>query len=292
MNTKIKPVEIDAERGDVATYRVGGAKVHVRRESDPLNPRTEWSNAWKWYSNHRRYSFDKENGKYLSVDDVFDGETEEGESLRDAILRQNPEFLDVRPIYLLDHSGIAVSLGPFNDPWDSGIGIYAAITREQAEADWPDLKGDDGKLKERAYECLESEVEVFRKYLDGEVYGFVVEDGSGKETDSCWGYYEDPDEVVNETHVSVEEATVRSLGGLDLINEMNARQGTRFSRVSWTDEAKDGKELRTVSVSLEADYAETYGSPDELAARLGYQRGEFDGHSLKVWNETEDGSNG
>lgn len=290
MQTKIKPVEVETEDDDVATYKVGEAKIHIRRDTDPLDPRTEWSNAWKWYSNHSRYSWDKENGKYLSVNDIFDGETEEGESVKDAILRQNPEFLDVQPIYLLDHSGIAVSLGPFGDPWDSGIGIYAVITREQAEADWPSLKGDDEKLKEQAYKCLESEVETYGRYLDNEVYGYVVEDGNGDETDSCWGYYEEPAEVVKEAPVSVKEATMRSLGGLDIINEMNAKQRTHFSRVSWADEVKDGEKLYTVSVSLESgcERTETYGNPDVLANQLGYQRGEFDGHSLKVWNETED----
>lgn len=280
------PVKIDTESDDVATYKVGEAKIHIRKDTDPLNPRTEWSNAWKWYSNHSRYSFDKENGKYLSINDVFDGETEDGESIKDAILRQNPEFLDVRPIYLMDHSAIAVSLGSFNDPWDSGIGIYAAITREQAEADWPDLKGDDEKLKAQAYKCLESEVEVFSKYLDGEVYGYVIEDGSGEETDSCWGYYDEPEEVVKEAPVSVEEATMRYLGSLDLVNEMNRKQGMHFGRISWKDEVMDGEKMYTVSVSLEAEHEETYEDPDALAAQLGYQRGEFEGHSLKVWNET------
>lgn len=288
MQTKIKPVEIDTEDGDVATYKVGEAKVHIRRETDPLNPRTEWDNAWKWYSSHRRYFFDKENGKYLSVNDIFDGETEEGESIEDAILRQNPEFLDVQPIYLYDHSGIAVSLGSFGDPWDSGVGAYAVITREQAEADAPELKGNDDRLKDVADGWLKNEVDVYRKYLDGEVYGYVVEDGSGEETDSCWGYYEDPEEVAKEAPVSVKEATMRHLGSLDLINEMNAMQGMHFSRVSWTDDVKDGEELYTVSVSLEAEYTETYGNPDALAAQLGYQRGEFDGHGLRVWNETDD----
>ena len=297
MQTKIKPVKIDREDDDdVATYKVGEAKIHIRRETDPLDPRTEWDNAWKWYSNHRRYSWDKENGKYLSINDIFDGMPEEGESIKDAILRQNPEFLDVQPIYLYDHGGIAISLGSFNDPWDSGIGIYAAITREQAEADWPYLKGDDEKLKEQAYKCLESEVELYRKYLDNEVYGYVVEDGSGDETDSCWGYYEEPEEVVKEAPVSVKEATMRSLGSLDILNEMNAKQGTHFYKVSWTDETKDGEKLCTVSVSLWAkaaqmasDFYETYGNPDALASQLGYQHGEFNGHSLTVWNETEEG---
>ena len=285
---KIEPVKIDTEHGDIATYKVGEAKIHIRRETDPLDPRTEWSNAWKWYSNSRRYSWDKENGKYLSVNDIFDGETEDGESIEDAILRQNPEFLDVQTIYLHEHGGIAISLGSFGDPWDSGVGMYAVITREQAEADWPDLKGDDEKLKERAYKCLEAEVETYKKYLDNEVYGYVVEDGSGEETDSCWGYYEEPEEVVKEAHVSVEEATMRSLGGLDILNEMNAKQGTHFYKIWWTDEVTTGKKLYTTSVSLEAEYTETYESPDAIANQLGYQHGEFDGHSLKVWNETEE----
>ena len=283
----MKEKEIEAENHDEKTYLLGRAKIHIQRADDSESPR-EWSNAWKWYSNHWRYFFDKYGKKFLSIDDIFNGETEEGESIRDAILRQNPEFLDVRPIYLHDHSGISISLGSFNDPWDSGVGAYAVITREQAEADAPELKGDDDKLIEAAYGWLEGEVDNYQKYLDGDVYGYVVEDGSGNEVDSCWGYYSIDDCLADAVAcVSVKDRTIRSLDGLEIINLINEKQGTHFYKVSWTDEPKDGEKLYTTSVSLESECTETYGNPDALASQLGYQRGEFDVHSLTVWNETE-----
>ena len=294
MITKIKPVEIDREDDDEATYAVGNAKIHIRRDSDPLNPRTEWDNAWTWYSNSHRHFFDMENGRSLSLSDImpddYGDEDHKNETLEEAILRNDPDLLDAIEIHMYEHSGITVSLGSFNDPWDSGVGAIAVITRKKAEECWPDLKGDDEKLKEAAYECLKSEVETFDRYLQNDVYGYVVEDGSGDETDSCWGFYEEPEEVVKEAPVSVKEATLRSLGGLDIINLMNEKQRTHFSKVSWTDEAKDGEKLYTVSVSLESEdkHTETYGYPDALAKQLGYQRGEFDGHSMLVWNETEE----
>ena len=298
-NAVEQPVPDD---GDEKTYLLGTVRIHIKQEDNPESPRG-WSNAWKWYSNHRRYAFDKENGKYLSIDDIFDGETEEGESINDAILRQNPEFLDVRPIYLADHSSISISLGSFNDPWDSGVGAYAVITREQAEADAPDLKGDDDKLIEAAYGWLEGEVESYQNYLDGDVYGYVVEDGSGDQTDSCWGYYSIDDCIADAVAcVSVKDATMVELGSLDLVNRLNeANPGNRFHQVAWVDEINDGERLFCAGVILRSYDGSTpdqhtlgdkWGgfhvlSAKDVARMLGYQQGEFKLHSVRLWNETE-----
>lgn len=295
--SRIKPVEIDREDDDVETYKVGEAKIHIRQDHDPLNPRIDWDHPWNWYSNHRRYDFDKESyksSKWLKLDDImpddFGEDEHEGETIYEAVLRNNPEFLDAHPIYLLDHSSLHVSLGSFGDPWDSGVGAVATITRKKAEEYWPDLKGDDEKLKERAYKALEEEVDEMEKYLNGDVYGFVIETQDG-EGDSCWGFYDIKDALEEaDSNVSMKDATLRSLGGLDIVNEMNARQHTHFHGIAWSDEVKDGEKLYTKSVSLESgcERTETYGNPDALAKQLGYQRGEFDGHSLLVWNETEE----
>lgn len=288
---KIEPKKIETDIDDEETYAVGEAKIHIRQDDNTESPR-EWCNSWTWYSNHRRYSFDRDykTRHWHKIDDIFDGETEKGETVRDAILRQNPDLLDVRPIYMLDHSGVSVSLGSFNDPWDSGVGAFAVITRGQAEKDCPDLKGNDEKLKERAYEWLKDEVETYQQFLSGEVYGYVVEDGSGEELDSCWGYYSIKDALYDAlSQVSVKDRTIRNLGGLEIINLMNEKQRMHFHKISWTDEVKDGEKLYTTAVSLEAEYTETYGNPDTLAKQLGYQRGEFDGHSLLVWNDIEEG---
>ena len=278
--------EIETEDDDKSTYSYGPCKVHVRRdESGDGGPR-EWDNLWEWYSNHRRYSFDSKDGKRLEIGDIYDdSDRQEGETICEAILRQNPDLLDARPINMYDHSGITVSLGSFADPWDSGVGAIAVVTREQAKKNFPDAK-DDEELKSRAYECLKGEVESYDQYLRGDVYGYVCENADGKETDSCWGFYETPEEVAKEGSAmfSMKDLTTRTLGSVDLVNELNAR-GAHISRTAWIDEIKDGESRYVVGVTVyDPEIGPTYSAP-EIAEMLGYERGEFDGHSVKVWCE-------
>lgn len=110
------------------------------------------------------------------------------------------------PLYLYDHSGITMSTGSFNDPWDSGQVGWIFCTKE-------DIKREYGEVTEetikRAIECLEAEVKVYDQYLTGDVYWFKVDKFLGgsigdtpvkpdevldddtfwEETDSCGGFY-------------------------------------------------------------------------------------------------------
>ena len=45
-------------------------------------------------------------------------------------------------------------------------------------------------------EVLKAEVKVFDKYLTGQVYGYVIEDEEEEHVDSCWGFYDEPEEVM------------------------------------------------------------------------------------------------
>lgn len=87
----------------------------------------------------------------------------------------------ILPLYLLDHSGLSISVRQFSCQWDSGqVGwIYCDNKRLSVEFD-----GD----ADLAVKCLKSEVSVYNQYLAGDVYGFIVED-DGEEIDSCWGFY-------------------------------------------------------------------------------------------------------
>ena len=37
--------------------------------------------------------------------------------------------------------------------------------------------------------ALRDELDVWRQYLEGDVYGYMIEDASGEHIDSCWGFY-------------------------------------------------------------------------------------------------------
>jgi hypothetical protein len=80
---------------------------------------------------------------------------------------------------MYDHSGVVLSTTPFSCPWDSGqLGIIYA-TREKIVAEG--LGGDDEKVRE----ILRGEVKVFYWWLNGECYGYTIEDPDG---DSCFGF--------------------------------------------------------------------------------------------------------
>jgi hypothetical protein len=115
------------------------------------------------------------------------------------------------PLGLIDHSGISMYIGSGAhacDPggWDSGQVGWIYCTKKKAREEW-------GRRKDylaRARKCMESEVEEYDKYLQGDVWGFVIEafklrhDQDDKtivlderedyrratpvEEDSCWGH--------------------------------------------------------------------------------------------------------
>lgn len=87
-----------------------------------------------------------------------------------------------RPLYLYDHSGITISAGRFNDPWDSGQVGWQYVTKQALAEEW----GGDEIL---AMRNMEAELETYDQYLRGEVYGFQVFDEDGDAVGGCSGFF-------------------------------------------------------------------------------------------------------
>lgn len=109
----------------------------------------------------------------------------------DNILNFLSDSYAVLPLYLYDHSGITINTTGFSCPWDSGqIGwIYASNDK---------IKKEYGEVMpetiQKAISLMMAEVKEFDCYLTGQCYGFqFFEDG--KETDSCWGFLGDLEDV-------------------------------------------------------------------------------------------------
>jgi hypothetical protein len=98
--------------------------------------------------------------------------------------------LVVLPVYAMIHSGIALSLGAYGDPWDSGILGVAYVTpqiwEETQGQPWTGSEAD----REQARRLIAGDVKVYGMYLNGETYGYTVTDPvDGEEVDACWGFY-------------------------------------------------------------------------------------------------------
>jgi hypothetical protein len=89
--------------------------------------------------------------------------------------------------YMYDHSGLTVKSTPFSCPWDSGQIGYVIVTKKTAEYEYG-FKRISKKSTERLQSIVEGEIEEYDNYLNGEFYGFLIEDSEGEHIDSCGGF--------------------------------------------------------------------------------------------------------
>lgn len=151
----------------------GTEKVRIVRDSDPRNPREDDDGLMGTMTCfHGRYKL----GDKHDWDNPKD--FQESDELKNAIASL--------PLYLLDHSGLAISTTEFSCPWDSGqVGMIYVTAARFKELRCRDFTPDD--LPELLAE-LRAGVETYDQYLKGDVYGVqILEDG--EVTDSCYGFY-------------------------------------------------------------------------------------------------------
>lgn len=163
------------------TKSLNGRTVKIFQDSDPESPRT-WSVFGKIAVTQNRH---------FQADECLDRVDLQA-------IAENDLIVSI-PVYAYVHSGVMMrateSGNPFSCPWDSGqCGlVYAELDTIKKE-----FGSDDAEAIQKAKALLINEVETFSQYLNGEVYGYVIEDAEGNEIDSCWGFYGDPDELATQ----------------------------------------------------------------------------------------------
>jgi hypothetical protein len=168
----------------VRRYQYQEAVVEICVDDDAENPRDAMDTLGTMWCWHRRYQLgSKKESREKSVDPSNYGGWEE---LREAIEKQEKPAV-ILPVYMYDHSGLALSTSSFDCPWDSGQVGFIFATRE-AVLEAYRVKRITQKIRERVESCLKAEVATYSAYANGEVYGFRVMK-EGEEIDSCWGYY-------------------------------------------------------------------------------------------------------
>lgn len=183
---------------DTEEYR--GCTIEILYDMSGGGSPREWDNLTTFvFAKHRCYNMPNE------VDFDFDGYNEwkhEWETIRSrytketapsyaewcvTTLKEQHGALFVRPVYMIDHSGVAYRMGdsedsgnPFHDPWDSGQIGYIIITPKGVE-----MCGTPPELFEQV---ARQDVEQYGMWANGEVYGWAALDPYGETIESCWGY--------------------------------------------------------------------------------------------------------
>lgn len=152
--------------------------LKIVHDPEPLNPRKEYDHLGTMICFHRRHRLGDKHG-YRSED--FDN----WDDMERHLLKEHPVVL---PLYLFDHSGLALSTTPFHCPWDSGQVGFIVMEREALLKEYG-VKIATQDAKRKAEKVLRAEVDEYGQYLSGDVWGYVVEDDDGEHIDSCWGFY-------------------------------------------------------------------------------------------------------
>ena len=176
-------------------YITNGEKLFfmtAERDNDPLDPREDYNSCTICYVCNRYLG----SSKYDNDMDFADGE-----ALNDYLTElkdRGTEFVPV-PLYAYVHSGITISTGSFNDPWDSGCFGVAICTKEQVV----NAYGNDTDWQQHAKDIIEGEIETYDKFLTGDIYLYTVYEYD-KDTqdwdivDTCGGFYsDDEDEMLS-----------------------------------------------------------------------------------------------
>lgn len=169
-----------------------GLTVEIFPDHDAESPR-EWDNLGTLVCFHREYDLGDKT-EFKTLDDVMK-HIEETESV----------WL---PVFLMDHSGLALSTGSSGCPWDSGQVGVIFCTKQKALKEF-NTKRMTPKLRDKILKGLKTEVETMHQYVSGEVYGIVIKDADGDEIDSCWGFF--GSEYTKEESVRMADAALETV---------------------------------------------------------------------------------
>jgi hypothetical protein len=101
------------------------------------------------------------------------------------------------PVYCYRHGADTISTKPFSCAWDSGqLGFTFATPKKMRM--WYGWKYATAKRRAKAQRLLEAEIQLYDRYVSGEVYRWVLRDCTGEElftSDSLYGMEDTMDDA-------------------------------------------------------------------------------------------------
>jgi hypothetical protein len=158
--------------------------LEIRQDFDAENPRNDINLGYFITCDSNMHSPDKYESFEAVVKTTGDVASSQEEHIKLIKKELEEEYdekvLAIYPITKYEHSGISYSLGNSFGFDYSNNGFYI-ITEETAK---------EVGVKEKDFEkVIENELDVYNKYVNGEVYSFTLFNKNGEVKDSCGGFY-------------------------------------------------------------------------------------------------------
>lgn len=92
------------------------------------------------------------------------------------------------PVFKYEHGGVALALGAFSCPFDSGVCGFIYESKEAIRAEFG-VKRISSKLMKKIENRVKGELAELEAYANGDVYEVLVYDGDDDVINSCGGVY-------------------------------------------------------------------------------------------------------
>lgn len=162
----MEPIHTEEYKGYVIKIFHDDDPMHPRKDCDPYGTLIHW---------HRRYD----------LGERVDGS--EAQERIDDVINNGGEVL---PVYMYEHGGIVLNTTCFSCPWDSGQVGFLYLTKAEI-LEYFGVKRVTKSVRQKVVKALTSVIKEYSDYLNGNVYGYIVEDSSGNDVDSCFGFIGD-----------------------------------------------------------------------------------------------------
>lgn len=154
-------------------------KIKVYCDEFAESPR-EWDNVGTMVCWHRRYALGDKHS-YADPQEFMDSDEAKSAYV-------------MLPVYLYDHSVQKLSNRSFvgravHAEWDSGQVGYIYVTKEKVK-ELTGLEPTEAN-KPAVTKMLEAETELYSSYIEGDCYGYSIEDLTGRQVDQCGGFFGD-----------------------------------------------------------------------------------------------------
>lgn len=160
-------------------------KLVIEYDEISDSPRS-WSNLGYFITVDRDYYSPDRHPEYENIV-KYTGEQAESQAehiklIKSAIEEDTDEkVLAIYPIVKYEHSGVVYKLGTIHNFDYSNNGFY--IITEESRKELGTKKKDFEKV-------IKQELEVFNKWMNGEVYQFCLYDDQGEVENGCGGFYD------------------------------------------------------------------------------------------------------
>ena len=156
---------------NIETFNHNGCIIRIQPDDSPSDP-SDWLFGKLAYLSTSRYSVGNER---VTKDRL------------DKIGAMPPDECVRLPLYAYVHGNIALNTIGFSCPWDSAQCGFVYATAEEVKECFG-VQAISPEIRRRAEENLRVSVDAFSRYVNGEYYGYILENDEGDHIDSCWGY--------------------------------------------------------------------------------------------------------